>query len=310
MMTNKIAALMGLSLLAMTAACDKNGAKAPTGQVVATVNGTDITVRELNAELAQTQAPPETPRKTVESVVLARVIERKMLADAARARKLDQNPNFLLTQRKVDDGLLVQALQASIAQKVAAPTREAAEKFIAAHPELFSNRKVYTIDQIQFLRPKNLAQLGLGPAKTMSDVEQVLTGANIEFRRQPATVDALAVNPQLTAEIEKITARNPDEVFMFADQPQGAPAPVMIVNKVTNSKVVPFSGEKAISFAQQLLQRQQVQERLVAEEKTISAAAKPKIVYAKGYGPPADPAVAPPGGTAPATGAAPAATAH
>ncbi len=86
MMTRKIAALLGLSLLAMTAACNKIGAKAPTGQVVATVNGTDITVRELNAELAQTQAPPDTPRKTVESVVLARVIERRMLADAARER--------------------------------------------------------------------------------------------------------------------------------------------------------------------------------------------------------------------------------
>lgn len=306
-MTNKTAVLLGMSLLALTAGCNKNGAKVPTGQVVATVNGTDITVRELNAELAQTQAPPDTSRKTVESVVLARVIERKMLADAARDRKLDQNPNFLLTQRKVDDGLLVQALQASIAQKVAAPTREAAEKFIGAHPELFANRKIYTIDQIQFLRPKNIAQLGLGPAKTMSDVEQVLTGANVEFRRQPATVDALAVNPQLTAEIEKIMARNPDEVFMFADQPQGAPAPVMIVNKVTSTKIVPFSGEKAISFAQQLLQRQQIQQRLAAEEKTIAAAAKPKITYAKGYGPPVDPAAAPAGAAPAATAAAPAA---
>ncbi len=317
MMHTKIAALLGLSLIAMTSGCNKfGGNKTPTGQVVATVNGNDITVRELNAELAQTQAPPETPRKTVESVVLARVIERKMLADAARERKLDQNPNFLLTQRKVDDGLLVQALQASIAQKVTPPTREAAEKFIAAHPELFANRKIYTIDQIQFLRPKNIAQLGLGPAKTMNDVEQVLSTANIEFRRQPATVDALAVNPQLTAEIEKITARNPDEVFMFADQPQGAPAPVMVVNKVTSTKIVPFSGEKAISFAQQLLQRQQVQERLVAELKTITAKAKPTITYAKGYGPPVNP-TAPAAGAAtagaapvPAGTAAPAAAAH
>ena len=309
MMTKQISVLLGLSLIAMTAACDKNGAKVPSGQVVATVNGTDITVRELNAELAQTQAPPETPRKTIETVVLARVIERKMLADAARDRKLDQNPNFLLAQRKVDDGLLVQALQASIAQKVQPPTREAAEKFIAVHPELFANRKVYTIDQIQFLRPKNIAQLGLVPAKTMSDVEQVLTAANIEYRRQPATVDALAVNPRLTAEIERITARNPDEVFMFADQPQGAPAPVMVVNKVTSTKLVPFSGEKAIGFAQELLKREQIQQRLVAEEKTIAAAAKPKIAYAKGYGPPVDPAAGP-AGAAPkaATGAATPAT--
>ncbi len=305
MMNARIPALLGLSLLALTAGCDKKAAKTPTGQVVATVNGTDITVHELNSELAQTQAPPDTPRKVVESVVLQRVVERRMLADAARERGLDKNPNFLLTQRRVDDGLLVQALQASIAQKVTQPTREAAQKYIAAHPSLFADRKVYTIDQIQFLRPKNIAQLNLGPAKTMGEVESVLQGAHIEFRRQPTTVDSLAVNPQLVAAIDKILARNPEEVFMFADQPQGAPAPVMFVNKVTETKVVPFAGEKSISFAQQLLQREQVQEKLTAELKAIQTAAKPKIAYAEGYSPPATPAS--PTGAAPTAAATPAA---
>ena len=298
----------GLAVVALLGGCNRSS-DAPKGQVVATVNGQDITVHELNSELSFARPPADVPRKTVEQIVLARVIERKMLADVARERQLDKNPNFLLAQRRVDDGLLVQALQTDIAKKVAVPTREGAEKYIDAHPDQFGQRKIYTIDQIQFLRPANIATIGLAPAKTMADVADVLTRNKIDFRRNAAGVDALQANPALVAEIGKILVRNPNEVFMFADQPQGAPAPVMVVNKVTSTKLVPFSGEKAIGFAQELLKREQIQQRLVAEEKAIAAAAKPKIAYAKGYGPPVDPAAGPTG-AAPkaATGAATPAT--
>jgi hypothetical protein len=58
------------------------------------------------------------------------------------------------------------------------------------------------------------------------------------------------------------------------------------VNSVTNTQTQPFTGEKAISYAQNILQRQEIQKRLVAELKKLQDEYKPKIVYAKGYGPP------------------------
>ena len=309
MVTSKRAGLAAsVALLTLLGACSKD--KAPTGQVVATVNGEDITVHELNSELQLLRAPAEAPRKTVESVALARVVERKMLADVARKRGLDKNPQYLLAQRRVDEGLLVQALQGDISSKVTTTTREAAQKFITENPGLFAERKILTIDQIQFLRPANLASLGLGPAKTMGDVAKVLTDAKVEFRRVPVQLDALTVNPALTAEISKIMARNPDEVFMFADQPQGAPAPVMYINHVTATKIEPFLGERAIAFAQQLLQRIEVQKRLQTQLKAFQAEAKANIHYAKGYGPPEVPRTPAPAGAlapgAPATPSAPA----
>ena len=272
-------------LVVLTAACDDKP-KAPTGQVVVTVNGDDVTVHELNSELAMLRAPATTPRKTVEQVALGRVVERKMLADVARKRGLDKNPQFILSQRRNDDGLLVQALQTDIAQKVPATTREAAQKYMAANPSLFTERKIFTLQQIRFLRPQNIAQIGLAPAKTMSDVASVLKAANVRFEQGGVQLDALTINPALTAEVLRITARNPNEVFMFADQPQGAPAPIMYVNQVVGTKIDPFVGEDAIKFAQQLLQRQEIQKRLVDELKTIKSAAKPNIVYAKGYSAP------------------------
>lgn len=300
---NRAALAAAISLVALTAACDKKE-EAPKGQVVVTVNGDDVTVHELNSELQLLRAPASAPRKQVEQVALQRVVERKMLADVARERGLEKNPQFLLARRRLDDGLLVQALQTDIAQKVPQTTRETAQKYIAANPSLFGERKIFTIDQIRFLRPANIAQIGLEPAKTMADVARVLGNANIRFERAPVQLDALTVNPALTNEILRITAKNSDEVFMFADQPQGAPAPIMFVNHVTATKVEPFIGEDAIKFAQQLIQRQEIQKALTSELAKFKAAAKPNIKYATNYAPPPEKPAATPATTAPASPAA------
>lgn len=284
-MNKTLIATAAVSLLAL-AACNK-GDKLPDGQVVATVDGTEVTIHELNAEMAMignraTGAPP----KLVESVALQRVIERKMLSDEATKLKLDKNPQFLLAKQRTDEGLLVQALQQDIQAKVPAATREAAQKFVAENPQVFGDRKIFTLDQIQFLRPSNIEQLPLKQAKTMAEVERVLVDANIEYRRAPQQLDSLVINPALTKEITKIAATANGEPFIFSDQPQGAPVPVLYVNNITNTATQPFTGEKAITYAQNLIQRQDVQKRLAAELKKIQDTYKPKIKYAKGYAAP------------------------
>jgi EpsD family peptidyl-prolyl cis-trans isomerase len=273
-----------IALLALSA-CGKSD-KTPTGQVVATVDGTEVTVSEVNSEIALLpNRGGDAPRKLIESVALARVIERKMLADEATKRKLDKTPQFLLAKERTEEGLLVQALQADIQRQVPATPRESAQKFVAENPQVFGDRKIFTLDQIQFLRPANINELPLKDAKTMEDVEKVLIDANVEYRRAPQQLDSLTVNPKLTAEILRLSTAS-SEPFMFADQPAGAPAPVIYVNRVSNTQTQPFTGEKAISYAQNILQRQEIQKRLVAELKKVQDEYKPKITYAKGYGPP------------------------
>ena len=302
----------GVAALALTG-CG-NSKKAPEGQVVAVVDGKEVTIHELNAEIAQIpNRGGDAPRKLVESVALARVIERKMLSEEAAKRKLDKNPQFLLAKARTDETLLVQALQADIQQKVKPVAREIAQKFVADNPQVFGDRKIFTLDQIQFLRPANIDQLPFKDAKSMAEVEKILVDANVEYRRAPQQLDSLTVNPALTNEITKLSAAANAEPFMFADQPAGAPVPVIYVNTVTATKTQPFTGERAISYAQNVLQRQEIQKSLAAELKGWQEAYKAKITYGKGYGPPVFPKQAAPGtaaaAPAAATAAAPAAAA-
>jgi EpsD family peptidyl-prolyl cis-trans isomerase len=274
-----LVAAAGLTL----AACNK-GADKPEGQVVASLDGKDITVHEVNAEInAMGQQAQAAPRKLVESVALARVIERKMVAEEARVRKLDQSPQFVLAKSRNDENLLVQALQADIAGKVQSTPRESAQKFIAENPMMFADRRIIQLDQIQFLRAPNLKDLPLKDAKTMTAVEQVLIANNIEYRRAPQQIDTLLLDPRISGEVMRVARAPGGEPFMFTDQPAGAPAPVVYINNVTDMKVQPFMGERAITYAQQVIQRQEMSKKLQDELKRLKDATKGKITYAAGY---------------------------
>jgi len=278
-----VAAIATLAL-ALSACGDKD--KTPDGQVVATIDGKDITVHELNAELTLVRANAAAPRKLVEQVALARIVERKMLSNEARKLKLDASPQFLLARTRAEEGLMVQALQADIQSKVPQPTREAAQKFVEENPQVFSDRKLFTLDQIQFLQPADFSRLPLKDAKTMADVEAILLDADIEFRRAPQQIDTLLINPQLTSEINRLSSAGNPEPFMFIDQPPNAVGPVVFINNVIAIKSQPFTGERAIGYAQAVLQQQGIQKRLSSELEKWREAYKAQIVYAKGYGAP------------------------
>jgi len=277
------------ALALLLAACGEKDDGAPTGQVVARLKGEDITQLEVQAELQATPLPPNVDRKEAERIALNNIIVRRMLMDEAKARELDRTLQFQQQQRRLGEQLLVQALAADIARKVEDPTRNDAERFIRENPFLFENRRIFILDQIQFVRPENTDQLPLGPAKTLADVEKILSEAKIEYRRLPASLDSLGANPAFVAELVKVLEKNPREVFVFANQQPGQPAPLLTVNQVTETRVVPFTGERAIQFATNFLRTQNIQRALAEEVKRQREARKGQVVYQDGWGPPKSP---------------------
>ena len=256
---------------------------APTGQVVAKLDGKEITLLEVNAELQGTPIPPTMTRREAEKLALGNIITRRMLSAESETRELNKKPEFMLQERRADEQLRVQALARDIASKVVPPTRDDADKFMRENPDMFDQRKFFIMDQIQFLRPDNLAQLDLESAKTMAEVEAVLKANNIQYRRQPASLDALGANPDFVSQVTKLMAKDPNELFMFASQPPGAPAPVVLVNQVKEARVQPFTGDKAREYATNFLRNQRVQAALKAEVDKLQKAQKERVVYQKGW---------------------------
>jgi EpsD family peptidyl-prolyl cis-trans isomerase len=281
--------LLLLTAAALTlAGCEKLGIggkddSKPTGPVVAKLDGEEITALEVNAELQGTPIPPTMTRRDAERVALNNIITRRMLAKSAQERTLDKKPEFFLQQRRMEEQLKVQALARDIASKVVTPTRDEADKFMNENPYLFAERKFFILDQIQFLRPDNIATLGFEAAKTMPEVEAILNANKIPFRRQPASLDSLGANPSFVKEVTKVLQTNPNELFMFASRPQGAPAPVVLVNQVKESRVQPFTGDKAREFATNYLRNERIQNALKAEVEKQQKSQKERVVFQPGW---------------------------
>lgn len=282
--------LLAVAAIAI-AGCSKLGGKsdkAPTGQVVATLDGTEITTREITTELQGMAVPPDMARRDAERLALGNIITRRMLAGEASQRELDKTPAFALQKRRAEEQLRVQALARDIAAKVSKPTRDEADKFIRDNPSMFRNRKFYILDQIQFLRPENIQELGLEDTNSMAEVEAILKANNIQFRRQPAGLDALRADPNFIQEVVKVLDKNPNELFMFASRQQGAPAPVVLVNQVKETREQPFTGDKAREFAVNHLRNQRIQSALKAEVDRQQTARTERVTYQEGWEPISD----------------------
>lgn len=290
------------------------GSKAPEGQVVATVNGEEITITELNRELGGASPADPQQRKQMEQAALQSIVTRKLLAQTAKEQKLDKTPIFAQQKLQAEEGLLVGALQRKIASTVVNPTRADAEKFVSDHPNMFAQRRVMVVDQIVFGKfdPKLMEEFK--PLTTLEQIEAVLTRENIDYQRTTTVLDTLNAPEGLTDTLMKLP---PGEVFIF---PRGN---AVFVNQIRESRVMPFVGDRAITYAQAGLKQQRTQEALAKQVEAIRKGAEDKITYNEKYKPekpkpgaapaakaaPAAPAPAAPAAPAPATPAAPATSA-
>src|SRR5215831_14022696 len=100
-----VAAAASVSL----AGCDKIkhllGGK-PSGQVVATVDGNEITTLELKAEMGGFTARDPKIQKAAEQQVLQQIILRRLVADEARKQKLDKVSDYTIQVKRGEETLL------------------------------------------------------------------------------------------------------------------------------------------------------------------------------------------------------------
>jgi EpsD family peptidyl-prolyl cis-trans isomerase len=271
--------IASMSLFACHSGSDQ--APLPAGQVLAQVGGKDITTNELDAELTATRFASETDRKHARKEALQGLIARTILANIARADKLDQDPSYVLQQHRANEILLVQNLQAAIAGKVAAPTDAEINAFISAHPDLFAKRKIYTLDQIKFRAPDDLAGLkAYSPLKSMREIEQKLIEDRTPYDHANASLDVLTADVDVAAAIAKLPS---DEVFLI---PKNG---VIYANHVLTGTVQPFEGPRARSYATVALQNAAIEKATVAAIGDKIKVARATVRYQPDYAPTAVP---------------------
>lgn len=137
------------ALLLLLTGCS---AQPPSGQVLARVNGEEVTRNDVLVELNALGVPDALPVREAQKAALERIIERKLLVQAARGALVDRSPAYLAKMRRERDILLADSFIDQAAGEVApAPGRIAA--FIARNPHMFSERRMVVIDHIRVSAP-------------------------------------------------------------------------------------------------------------------------------------------------------------
>jgi EpsD family peptidyl-prolyl cis-trans isomerase len=290
---------VALAVAGVGALAGCTGHKTPTGQVVATVGDREITLREVRAELGAFNSADPKALKAAEATALRNIIGRDILAAEARKEGLDKTPDFAVQKERMLDSLLVQTLQQKIASEIPPITKEEAQRFIAANPDIFAQRKVFVLDQLQMPRPTDPTLIkALEPLKTFEQIQALLTERKVPFKRVNAVLDAVGADPRLIAAVIKVA---PGDLFVLPTNQ------IVTVNQVKETKVVPFTGDQAVRYAQQLLIRQRTQEAIQKRFQDLFQAQGKNIKFSKDFAPLTGPLAgkgAPPAAVAPAAPAA------
>jgi len=246
--------------------------------VAAKVAGGEVTVQEIQAEMAGFNAPDAKTRKLAEQRALQNIVARKLLAKAATDAGVAKAPDFALQKQRMEETLLVQAWQNNLVKAVPQPAPEEVQQFITQHPEFYADHKVFIVDQLR-IPPINDPKIieELRPLNSLETIGQVLASHGIRFTVAKATIDALAVDPALLAQITKLP---PGEVFVV-------PASNMLIaNKIVETKSVPVPSDVAAKHAAQFIKSQRAQETVRRQFGAVISNPKAKVVYNKAYAPP------------------------
>lgn len=268
-LTRPAAAVLALAALVQLPACNRK--EAPTGQVVATVNGTEITASELQAEAEALRADVTNP--AVREQLLELVIQRQLQATAARERGLDKDPRFLAQRRRAEQNILAQMYLMSVGAAAEIDMRQT-RSFILRNPALFDERQVLAIDRIGFAPAQALSKAEVAGVKTMKQGEQLLLGKKIRFDRRSAVVDPGDLPPQVASNL----ARMADGVVFYDSQGDNG-----MFGAILDRKPDPVPMREQIARASTILKRQKRQEALEAAAGGLRKSAK--ITYQQGFGP-------------------------
>lgn len=264
-----------LALSLALAACGGGGE--PKGQVLATVDGEEITATDLRAELNGATAGSPEQQKMMERMALQNIVNRTILAQAAKKEGLDKTPEYAVMARKAEQMALIEMLNDKSRKAMPQPSADEVNNFVSSNPMMFEQRKTFVVDQIMVPRADQALATALQPTKTLAEARAVLTQRKVPSSETVGVIDALTIPPEAA---KQIAALPPGEVFVI---PSGGG---MRINQVRSSQTNPITGEQAQAIAREMLTRQRLQGQLQNQAGSLIKAGQANVKYNPEYAPP------------------------
>jgi len=230
---------------------------------MARVNGQDITVHQLNAELERVPAGQNVSKKEV----LDAVISRQLLVDQAAKEKMDRDPKIMQAIERSKEQILAQAYLQTKTKQVQRPTEAEIEKFYEQNPLMFAKRKIFDTKELTIATKDFNAEVAqkMSSARSLEEVANWLEGRQIKYVPTQAVRNSAEMPEKLVTMLSEIPT---GKLFTVK---QGDESQLALFQDVKDS---PLTLAIARPKIEQYLTMKKAQEASEAEIGRLRAAAK------------------------------------
>jgi EpsD family peptidyl-prolyl cis-trans isomerase len=257
--------MISVSALLTVAALWGCANKEPSGQVVALVDGQEVTRRELATEPMESQAEGGKAQPTL----LSGVIDRKLASAEARRLELDRTPDVITQRQRLEEVILSRALFARWSAEARTPSPKAISDYISKNPQRFGQRKLFLVDRIQ-AGAEAFDRQAFEPLASADEVAGYLSSRSQAFQRGQTVIDSASLSPELSARLSTIGKGEPLAIV------EGGR---LIVLAVVETRDAPVPKSEQAAAATAALTQASVREKLAALRKRAT------IAYQPGYRP-------------------------
>lgn len=268
------------SLLAIAAAallvagCGKSetASDQPASQVAAKVDGTEISVHQINYVMTRSKLNADTPEaaQALRKQVLEKLVDQQVLVQKALEDKMDRTPDVQMAMEAARRDVLADAYL----QKASVPGTKADDdqirKYYTDRPELFSQRRIFQLQEVNYpasapaevqAEVKSMVESG----RPLDDALKTLTARGVEFARQDSQRAAEQISLELLPRLNRLQAG------------QGAVignGKVMSLVYVKSYQQAPVSREAAAPRIAQFLTNQNLSQNVSEVVKNLRSKAK------------------------------------
>lgn len=186
MMSKTLSTVSVLLMTVTLVACgDKNGeSKKSDTQVVAKVNGDEISIHQVNLQLGRVGKVDEAQSKAISQQIVAKLVDQQLLKQKALEEKLDRDPRVLQILEASKSEILAQAYLEKVSTKAKKPTTAKIDTFYTEHPELFEKRRLFKLQELVVqASPDKFAEIeaGVKDIKNINEVANWLKEHQFQF---------------------------------------------------------------------------------------------------------------------------------
>jgi len=259
------ASILAVSLGA--AACSRH---TPSGQVVVTVNGQEITTQDLAAEARASGSS----QSNATGSLLNRVIAQTLLAQAAHSQGLDRDSGYPSDLARLKNDFLAQKELKATLKAPDKPTPADIAAFQAANPYVFRDRQNITFEEVRFETTDSM--------KSMEGIDSIggvisrLKGLNVKYDQSDDVVDTSRLPKDYA---DKLVNEPLDKLFFVRARNSDVVAAVVVKGRAP----VNVSATESDALASHLLMDAATQKQIAADIAKLTNAAK--ITYQPKYAP-------------------------